>query len=433
MRKILLFIVFFSVTVFGQDLSKVYVLSEGGFAPNTSKLSIIDKKSGSFSPSVFSPGNLGLVPDGLMLHENNLYITEQGNYGGSGKIYKADTLGAVSASAAAGVNPYSLSINNDKIFVTNGPAGKVTVLNLSDLSFRKEITVGVYPQEILSIGKYVFVANTSLWGGSSDSTISVIDSETESVVKTINVRLNPSSLALSADNMLLAGCPGDETGGIIYKINPVTFEKITSYTIPQYGFGSCINADTDGKKFYFLTYFNNLVEYNLQTSTVTEIVNPEYGANYFYGYNYDNVNKMHYVLDAKDFASDGAVYVFDASGVLKNSYTASIAPKRVVFKYNGTSSVSGEEYADKSYRLMQNYPNPFNPATTIEFSLPVSGNVKLSVYNLLGQEVAVLVNEFFSGGNHKVKFNASGLSSGVYLYQIQAGEFSAVKKLMLVK
>ncbi len=88
------------------------------------------------------------------------------------------------------------------------------------------------------------------------------------------------------------------------------------------------------------------------------------------------------------------------------------------------------------FSLSQNYPNPFNPATTIRYSVPVTLSpvtVSLVVYNLLGQEVATLVNTRQSAGNYEVKFNASGLSSGVYLYKLQAGEFSAVKKLILLK
>jgi len=86
------------------------------------------------------------------------------------------------------------------------------------------------------------------------------------------------------------------------------------------------------------------------------------------------------------------------------------------------------------FSLSQNYPNPFNPSTIIEFSLPNDSDVKLKVYNLLGQEVVSLIDGEMKAGYHKVKFDAtSGLASGVYLYKIHAGEYSAVKKLMLLK
>lgn len=86
-----------------------------------------------------------------------------------------------------------------------------------------------------------------------------------------------------------------------------------------------------------------------------------------------------------------------------------------------------------SYELSQNYPNPFNPTTTIDFALPKSGNVTLTVYDILGREVKTLVNGALPAGYHKVEFNASNLASGVYFYRIKAGNFVSVKKLMLLK
>jgi len=85
------------------------------------------------------------------------------------------------------------------------------------------------------------------------------------------------------------------------------------------------------------------------------------------------------------------------------------------------------------YKLEQNYPNPFNPLTNIKFSIPKPGFVKLVIYNLLGEEVETLVNENLSQGNYKVDFNASALASGAYLYRLVSGNFSEIKKMVLVK
>lgn len=90
--------------------------------------------------------------------------------------------------------------------------------------------------------------------------------------------------------------------------------------------------------------------------------------------------------------------------------------------------------------LHQNYPNPFNPTTEIPFSLAKSSFVTLELYNSLGQKVATLINNEMNSGSHKIKFNASDLSSGIYYYRIaihsdkiQAGEFQSVKKMLLLQ
>jgi hypothetical protein len=86
-----------------------------------------------------------------------------------------------------------------------------------------------------------------------------------------------------------------------------------------------------------------------------------------------------------------------------------------------------------TYLLQQNYPNPFNPNTTISFSIPTSEFVTLKVYDVLGREIATLVNENLSAGSYSYNFDAKNLTSGVYLYKLQAGKYSETKKMILTK
>jgi len=85
------------------------------------------------------------------------------------------------------------------------------------------------------------------------------------------------------------------------------------------------------------------------------------------------------------------------------------------------------------FSLKQNYPNPFNPSTTIEYSVAKAGNTRLSIYNILGQELAILVNEFKNTGSYKITFDASNLTSGMYIYKLQSGSEFLSGKMTLVK
>jgi len=87
----------------------------------------------------------------------------------------------------------------------------------------------------------------------------------------------------------------------------------------------------------------------------------------------------------------------------------------------------------QEFSLSQNYPNPFNPTTTIEFALPKSEYVTIKVYDLLGKEISTLVSDQISKGNHKIKWNATDFSSGIYFYSIEAGEYKQTRKLVLMK
>jgi len=89
--------------------------------------------------------------------------------------------------------------------------------------------------------------------------------------------------------------------------------------------------------------------------------------------------------------------------------------------------------APLSYELSQNYPNPFNPTTTINYSIIKDGFVNLKVYNLLGKEVATLVNEKKNSGRYSVDFNSNELSSGIYFYKLETNDFSEMRKMTLLK
>lgn len=107
----------------------------------------------------------------------------------------------------------------------------------------------------------------------------------------------------------------------------------------------------------------------------------------------------------------------------------------IVYATNGISTGVTEQAPNNptSFQLRQNYPNPFSPSTIISYSLPTGGHVMLRVFDVLGREVKTLVDERQSAGNHQVPLSATGLASGVYFYQLQAGDKVQAKKLMVIK
>ncbi|MBK9097713.1 MAG: T9SS type A sorting domain-containing protein [bacterium] len=117
----------------------------------------------------------------------------------------------------------------------------------------------------------------------------------------------------------------------------------------------------------------------------------------------------------------------------EGSYTYRLKQLDFDGTYTYSSEVSVEVEIPLEYTLEQNYPNPFNPATTIKYAIAEDGFVKLAVYNMLGEEVATIVNNIQKAGRYEVNFNASGLSSGVYVYRIETTNFTSSKKLMLMK
>jgi uncharacterized membrane protein len=132
-------------------------------------------------------------------------------------------------------------------------------------------------------------------------------------------------------------------------------------------------------------------------------------------------------LYARGISADGNVF---GGEMVNNNYPFGGG---FVVKIENSSSVEDDINRPNGYSLNQNYPNPFNPSTTISFTVPNYELVNLTVYNSLGQQVAVLINDFVSAGKHSVKFNGEGLASGIYLIKMTAGSFVDARKLNLMK
>jgi hypothetical protein len=168
----------------------------------------------------------------------------------------------------------------------------------------------------------------------------------------------------------------------------------------------------------------------------------------------DKINFLVYDQGYNFIASDSGI-IFEVEYVVKDSlndstkthliFTEAMAADSSImilpFEFiNGEISISlsvgvkeHQNNLPTEFKLFQNYPNPFNPTTTIQFDIPKASFVTLKVYNILGQEVATLVNEKREAGRYEAKFKASTLSSGVYFYRLQAGDYASTKKFVLIK
>jgi hypothetical protein len=139
-----------------------------------------------------------------------------------------------------------------------------------------------------------------------------------------------------------------------------------------------------------------------------------------------------------DSATDPTKWVFLKSGAdlmqELSTYVAPLTSEQMAKLSMQVSVKDGNSLIPTEFNLMQNYPNPFNPTTTIEFHLPKATNVTIKVYNSIGVEVKTLVNDKrYEAGIHRITFDAENLPSGVYIYKMITPEFSASKKMVLLK
>ena len=173
----------------------------------------------------------------------------------------------------------------------------------------------------------------------------------------------------------------------------------------------------------------------------------------------NSANETNFVIERRTTVSGSSFSIIDTVGQNVNTFKDNSASGMTTYIYklqafndDTISAYSGDLFVEvgtvvgvenlneipKNYYLSQNYPNPFNPTTSISFGLPQNSNVKISIYNMLGQEVKSLVSKNFSVGNHTIKFDASELTSGIYIYSILAeglngNKFVQHRKMILLK
>ncbi len=193
-------------------------------------------------------------------------------------------------------------------------------------------------------------------------------------------------------------------------VNGVTIDPIDTSVI----IGGCVEGSPNDHTWYRSAYLAQFDRNGNEVDTTR--------------WNFDQTATINQVNDCK----------FDAQGnlfVLGNTNYNGYGPNGgYLQKYAIITGVPRETSGiPKNFGLSQNYPNPFNPTTRIEYRVPSISYVVLTVYDVLGREVAVLVNEEKSAGNYSVVFNANNLPSGIYFYRLQAGNFTETKKMILVK
>jgi photosystem II stability/assembly factor-like uncharacterized protein len=167
--------------------------------------------------------------------------------------------------------------------------------------------------------------------------------------------------------------------------------------------------------------------YDLKTNDIGHIFAADWGGGVLRsnddGQNWDEINSGLSNLTIKTLAINNSGFVFAGSfqnGIYRSSQST-------------TSILDDNNLVFNSYDLFQNYPNPFNPVTSLQYAISSRQFVTLKVYDLLGREVATLVNEEKPAGEYEVEFNATNLPSGIYFYQLKAGDFSETKKMILLK
>ncbi len=207
--------------------------------------------------------------------------------------------------------------------------------------------------------------------------------------------------------------------------------KFTSWSEGSTGGGFSYQRSTDPNLPVELNSFSAIVNNSsvqLNWQTATEVNNYGFEVERFQGI----WQKIGFV-NGNGNSNSTKYYSYEDDKIVSGKYAYRLKQIDNNGQYKYSKIVEVSFVKPDEYSLEQNYPNPFNPTTTIQYSLPKDANVKLSIYNLLGQEIKTLVNNYETAGVHKISFDAVNLNSGIYIYKIEAGPFIQMKKMTLLK
>jgi hypothetical protein len=281
--------------------------------------------------------------------------------------------------------------NDEIVALTIGILGEVYIFN--------DTTVSGVHLPYLTHYRYVF-GNTASYGSSSIS-IDDFDGDGDNDIVTTGSSSNEIVLLRNLGNYSFA----DEE---------IVVREARGFVVMDY--------ENDGDK--------DIVTMNerLETNGITVFLNDGFG-NFTTRENcyFPHANGFPWSIIASDFDMDGRTDIAITS-----------TSDSLFILYNlggGTVGIQNQQIIEipTAFSLAQNFPNPFNPTTTIKFSIPEARIVSLKIYNILGEEVKTLVDEYKEIGNHTVRFEANNLASGIYFYSLQAGSFVETKKMILIK
>ncbi|MEA1899103.1 MAG: hypothetical protein U9N53_15705 [Bacteroidota bacterium] len=319
----------------------VFIVNEGAYDSNNGSITHYNKKTSTVSPNIFTSANgrsLGdVVQSFAVIGDIGLIVVNH-----SQKIEVVDMESFESLGTILGIDypRYGLGVSDSKAYISDGSfEGYVWVIDLSDLSISNQIVVGKGPENLIKCGNYVFVANSGGWD--KDSTLSIIDTQSDQVSKTVNVGIGPTDLVMDVNGDIWVLCKGFfsfdqywnltvEDSPRLVRVDGTSFNITADHEILTAGGFFSPNRlaiSADGKALYFLE-IGGIYKMNITDSNPP--LKPFITGNY-YGIDVDPANGDIYALPGV-FNANGEASVFDKDGILVNSFEAGIGTNAAVFK-----------------------------------------------------------------------------------------------------
>jgi len=325
----------------GLSVSGVFVVNEGAFGSGNGSISYYDLETGSMNDNIFEAINgfpLGDVAQSMTIHQSKAYLVVNA----SKKIEVVDVTTFLSMATITGFEgPRYIITKGAKGYVSDWFSNEIKVVDLNSNTIVKSIATGTGPEQMLIKNNKLFVVNVVGWG--NDSTVTVINTDTETAIGTIQVGLNPNSVRIDNNGKLWVLCGGstgpdyiggtsDDIAGSLWRINPESMAIELHLALNSYDHPSKLQTSSSGSDLYYL---NGTDGYNgkimkMSSNSTNAPVLPLTNKN-FYGLGIDPVSGYVYGGFSPGFSQDGYIFRYTGNFILIDSIQAGIGPGQFVF------------------------------------------------------------------------------------------------------
>ncbi|MFQ5584331.1 MAG: hypothetical protein ACE5GL_07850, partial [Calditrichia bacterium] len=417
MEKVFTMVLLIAGLISGSLLSQI---PQSAYVANSlgQNLSMINLENGSVIPDVLP---LGLYTNFIKVEGQKAYVVNSG----VNNIQVIDLAGLTTEGfidLGSGTNPWAIDFINDSLAAVSLLfTNEVAIVNVNSRQVVQNISVGSGPEGIRFYNGRIYVANSAYNGAGYDpGTVSVIDVNTFTVVNTLSVGINPQDLDVDSQGNLIVACSGDyvSINSQIDFIDLSSGAVWNTITLPLTMQATSLRISSQDKCYIGTFGFGVMVYDVASQSFERDDSNPLQGGP---GIVFDAQNNAYIA----DFFSD-SVFVFSPVHQQIAAYQVGDGPVSIDLYIPETTGIDEDKISKAAdFTLFQNYPNPFNPATNIQYTLARRQYVILQIYNVLGEEVATLVNGFEAPGTYTVRWNAvnkNGLPvpGGIYFYRLKS-------------
>ncbi len=413
---------FITAPVSAQEVLGVYIANQGNFSDTNGSITWYD-----LSTRQTKEIELFSLPQSITLHGDFGYVAS--NVTNNVDILDLSTNMRVGQIPRVADPRYIGIVDQNKAYVSELNSDQVRILNLRSRTVSGSVDTGSKPEDIAVVGNRAFVAN---YGWGSDSTLTVIDIQTDTVIETIDLGCDgPRHLEVDRQGDLWAFCKGntvysadftqilERTNGAAVVLNPQTSEILKHIEFDHQVGASASGQDScyspESEEIFLIRSDNSAVlvfdtAQNLQKEPI--ILSGDEGVG---GLAYDANARLFYISRIVSYVEPGFVQIINRDDMLEaGRFFAGIAPSHLVLHKSPSVTAADGGEASPVAELLPAYPNPFNRASTLTFVLEQAQQVSLAIYDALGREVARPVFGLRSAGKHHVVWDAGPLPAGTY-------------------